>query len=74
MFTVPIGDWFKGELHGWLRQTLGASEVIAHLFESTVVTRLLDDHRDGRGNFTRELRALAALALWHDRLCLELSP
>ena len=74
MFTVPIGDWFKGELHGWLRQTLGASEVIAHLFESTVVTRLLDGHRDGRGNFTRELRALAALALWHDRLCRELSP
>ena len=65
MFTVPIGDWFKGELHGWLRQTLGSSEVITHLFESAVVTRLLDDHRDGRGNFTRELRALAALALWY---------
>ena len=65
MFTVPIGDWFKGELHGWLRQTLGASDVIAQLFEPSVVTRLLDDHRDGRGNFTRELRALAALALWH---------
>ena len=65
MFTVPIGDWFKGELHGWLRQTLGASEVIAQLFETAVVTRLLDQHRDGSGNFTRELRALAALALWH---------
>jgi asparagine synthase (glutamine-hydrolysing) len=65
MFTVPIGDWFKGELHGWLRQTLGASEVIAQLFEPAVVARLLDEHRDGRGNFTRELRALAALALWH---------
>lgn len=65
MFTVPIGDWFKGELHGWLRQTLGGSAVIAQLFEPAVVTRLLDDHRDGHGNFTRELRALAALALWH---------
>ncbi len=65
MFTVPIGDWFKGELHGWLRQTLSGSEVIAQLFEPAVVNRLLDDHRDGRGNFTRELRALAALALWH---------
>lgn len=65
MFTVPIGDWFKGELHGWLRQTLGTSDVIAQLFEPSVVTRMLDDHRDGRGNFTRELRALAALALWH---------
>ena len=65
MFTVPIGDWFKGELHGWLCQTLGTSDVIAQLFEPSVVTRMLDDHRDGRGNFTRELRALAALALWH---------
>ncbi len=65
MFTVPIGDWFKGELHGWLRQTLGGSEVIAQLFEPAAVARLLDDHRDGSGNFTRELRALAALALWH---------
>ncbi len=65
MFTVPIGDWFKGELHGWLRQTLGASDVIAQLFEPAVVNRLLDSHRDGTGNFTRELRALAALALWH---------
>ena len=24
----------------------------------------VDDHRDGRGNFTRELRALAALETW----------
>ncbi|MGI9218308.1 MAG: asparagine synthase (glutamine-hydrolyzing) [Hydrogenophaga sp.] len=65
MFTVPIGDWFQGELHGWLRQTLTGSEAIDQLFEPVVVTRMLDDHRDGRGNFTRELRALAALALWH---------
>lgn len=64
MFTVPIGDWFKGELHGWLRQTLTGSEVIAQLFEQAVVTRMLDEHRDGRGNFTRELRALAALEIW----------
>lgn len=65
MFTVPIGDWFQGELHGWLRQTLTDSEVIDQLFETGVVTDMLDRHLDGSGNFTRELRALAALALWH---------
>lgn len=65
MFTVPIGDWFQGELHDWLRQTLTGSDVVQQLFEPTVVTAMLDQHRDGRGNFTRELRALAALALWH---------
>ncbi len=65
MFTVPIGDWFKGDLHSWLRQTLTGSEVIQQLFEPAVVERMLAQHRDGSGNFTRELRALAALALWH---------
>lgn len=64
MFTVPIGEWFKGDLYGWLHQTLGGSEIINQLFEPAVVTRMQTDHRDGRGNFTRELRALAALAVW----------
>lgn len=64
MFTVPVGDWFQGELHDWLRNTLQGSEVIGELFEPGVVTSMLDRHHDRSGNFTRELRALAALALW----------
>ena len=69
MFTVPVGDWFKGELYGWLRDTLDGSDVIDELFEPGVVTSMLDRHRDGSANFTRELRALAALALWHKDAC-----
>lgn len=67
MFTVPIGEWFKGELHGWLRQTITDSDLIDRLFEPAVVIDMLDRHRGGQGNFTRELRALAALALWENR-------
>jgi asparagine synthase (glutamine-hydrolysing) len=65
MFTVPVGDWFRGGLHGWLRDTLTGSEVVGRLFEPEVVAALLGRHRDGTANFTRELRALAALAIWH---------
>lgn len=65
MFTVPIGDWFQGEWHSWLRELLTRNEFINALFEPTVITSMLDRHRDGTGNFTRELRALAALALCH---------
>ncbi|HNZ91938.1 MAG TPA: asparagine synthase-related protein, partial [Acidovorax sp.] len=65
MFTVPVGEWFKGELHSWLRDMLSRCECIRELFEPAVVTAMLEQHRDGTGNFTRELRALAALALWH---------
>jgi asparagine synthase (glutamine-hydrolysing) len=64
MFTVPVGDWFKGELHGWLRETLMHSETIAELFDAKAVSTLLAQHRDGSANHTRELRALAAMAIW----------
>jgi asparagine synthase (glutamine-hydrolysing) len=64
MFTVPIGDWFRGELHGWLRDKLASSPLLTEWFEPKVITSLLDRHRSGEANFTRELRALAALAVW----------
>ncbi|HSV36749.1 MAG TPA: asparagine synthase (glutamine-hydrolyzing) [Ramlibacter sp.] len=64
MFTVPVGDWFRRESHGWLRQTLEQSALLQTLFRPQAIEGLLDAHRDGRANHTRELRALAALALW----------
>ncbi len=64
MFTVPVGEWFRRESHPWLRQLLEDSPLLQQLFLPVQVRRLLDAHRDGHANHTRELRALAALALW----------
>jgi asparagine synthase (glutamine-hydrolysing) len=67
MFTVPVGEWFRDESHAWVRNLLQGSELVRRLFRSERVDDLLDAHRDSRANHTRELRALAALALWADR-------
>ncbi|MBC5781993.1 asparagine synthase (glutamine-hydrolyzing) [Ramlibacter sp. USB13] len=64
MFTVPVGEWFRKESHPWLRQVLGASALVQELFAPAEVERMLAQHRDASANYTRELRALAALALW----------
>ena len=64
MFTVPVGEWFRSSSYEWLRTTLGSSEMIAAWFEPKAVATMLERHRSGQANFTRELRALAALALW----------
>jgi asparagine synthase (glutamine-hydrolysing) len=66
MFTVPVGEWFRRESHPWLRSLLQGSDLLQRLFRPERVEALLDAHRDGRANHTRELRALAALALWAD--------
>jgi asparagine synthase (glutamine-hydrolysing) len=64
MFTVPIGDWFQGESYPWLRDLLQKSELLTHILKGSEVDLMLERHRAGTANFTRELRALAALALW----------
>jgi asparagine synthase (glutamine-hydrolysing) len=64
MFTVPIGEWFRGDLQPWLRRTLGGSDLMRSLFRPECIEAMLRQHVDGTANFTRELRALAALALW----------
>ncbi|HYF21704.1 MAG TPA: asparagine synthase (glutamine-hydrolyzing) [Ramlibacter sp.] len=64
MFTVPIGEWFRRESFGWLAGLLRGSELLRQLFVDERIEVLMEAHRRGAANHTRELRALAALALW----------
>ena len=66
MFTVPVGDWFKGASYPWLKETLQKSELLAEVFNAPSIDLMLESHLSGAANHTRELRALAALALWAD--------
>ncbi len=68
MFTVPIGDWFRGKSYNWLRDALQKSELLTQYLQGPAVVSMLERHRDGNANYTRELRALAALALWERTL------
>jgi asparagine synthase (glutamine-hydrolysing) len=64
MFTVPVGEWFRGESYGWLRETLATSELLRRLFRGEAIDAMLSEHYERSANHTRELRALAALAIW----------
>jgi asparagine synthase (glutamine-hydrolysing) len=64
MFTVPVGEWFRNESYPWLAGLLQGSPLLQRLFRPAAVQGLLERHREGKANHTRELRALAALALW----------
>jgi asparagine synthase (glutamine-hydrolysing) len=64
MFTVPVGEWFRSQSYQWLRATLASSELVNSTFRPEVIESMLAQHRGDTVNFTRELRALAALALW----------
>ena len=64
MFTMPVGEWFRGESYPWLAKTLRDSQLLQQLFQPEQIESMLARHHARTGNFTRELRALVALALW----------
>ena len=66
MFTVPIGEWFKGNLYEFIEGLL-LSERAANrgYFSYESVQNLLLTHRNGTQNNTRKLRVLMMIELWH---------
>jgi asparagine synthase (glutamine-hydrolysing) len=68
MFTVPVGEWFRGESYPWLNELLQKSELLLQILDSGAVRSMMERHHTGNANFTRELRALAALAIWDSQI------
>lgn len=64
-FAVPIGEWFRGELRGMLREHLFAADSFAagH-FNRNVVVRLVEEHEQERVDHSQRLYALLMLELW----------
>jgi asparagine synthase (glutamine-hydrolysing) len=64
-FAVPIGEWFRGELRGMLRESLFAAKSFARAhFNMKVVERLVDEHEAERIDHSQRLYALLMLELW----------
>jgi len=65
MFTVPVGEWLKTHMFDFAHDLLLSDRALTRgFFEPAFVETMLVDHRDGRSNRTRELRALMALEIW----------
>ena len=66
-FAIPVAKALAGPLGQRLRDRLATSPLARDLLDATYVTRLLDEHRDGRADHARRLYTLLALLEWADR-------
>ena len=64
-FGAPLDGWFRGELRGYLRGTLGAPDasIRSHL-SGDAVDALITSHLDGRANRGHALWTLLTLELF----------
>jgi asparagine synthase (glutamine-hydrolysing) len=66
-FSIPAAAWLRGELEPFARDTLSADTVRRQGFlRPEAVTRVLDDHVDGRADLSRQLWGLLAFTLWYE--------
>jgi asparagine synthase (glutamine-hydrolysing) len=66
-FSIPAAAWLRGELEPFARATLSADTLRRHGFlRHDVATRLIDDHVDGRADYSRQVWGLLAFTLWYE--------
>lgn len=62
MPTTPIGEWLKGPLYPWARDILASNK--NPRFNTKEMVAVLDEHKNGLGNYTRELRTILMTQIW----------
>jgi asparagine synthase (glutamine-hydrolysing) len=66
--TIPLAAWLRTDLQPLARESLSTANVRRQgLFSPEAVTRLLDDHVDGREDNSRKLWALLVFSMWFTR-------
>jgi asparagine synthase (glutamine-hydrolysing) len=65
-FRVPVNEWFRGEMRGYLLEHLrdGAS-LTRKYYDGAALDRLVDQHLRGRHNHEKTLWTLLNLEIWH---------
>lgn len=64
-FSIPMKNWLRRELQPLMRDLLSPERVARRgLFDPDVVTKLMDDHVDGRENYAHTLFPLMVFERW----------
>jgi asparagine synthase (glutamine-hydrolysing) len=67
-FGVPVGQWFRGELKVFLRETvLSDSSLKRGYFRPDAIRKIVEDHISGKKDYTFQLWAILMLELWHKK-------
>jgi len=67
-FGVPIGHWFRGKMQSFLREVILSEKALnRRLFKPETVRQLVEQHTEGKRDYSHQLWTLLMLELWFQR-------
>jgi len=67
-FGVPIGHWFRDKMQPFLREVVLSEKALNRgLFKPEIVRQLVDQHTEGKRDYSHQLWTLLMLELWFQR-------
>lgn len=63
-FPVPIRHWLRNEWFGWAEKLIKESAT-EHLFEKGYLLKMLEAHRNQKGDYSRKLWTVLIFMIWH---------
>ncbi|MGE5702314.1 MAG: asparagine synthase (glutamine-hydrolyzing) [Clostridia bacterium] len=63
-FPVPTRYWLKHQFYKWAKELIFESKV-DHLINKAYVLYMLDEHREGHGDYSRKIWTILVFMLWH---------
>lgn len=63
-FPVPIRHWLKDEMNDWAKTIIRESNT-EHLINKDYVLRLLEDHCQDKGDYSRKIWTVLMFMVWH---------
>jgi asparagine synthase (glutamine-hydrolysing) len=68
-FRVPVNEWFRGSMRGYLADhLLGSQSRTRDYYRAPALRRYIDEHTTGRQNHEKLLWCLLSLEVWHREL------
>ncbi len=69
-FSMPLEDWFRGDLHSWMRELIADSKTVDDgYFNKAYLEELLKNHASGKINVKHHLWSFAVFELWYRNAC-----
>lgn len=67
-FGVPVGNWFRGEMKGFVRESLLSDKSLNRgIVKSEILRRYVDEHTSGERDHAFQIWTLLMLELWFQR-------